>query len=294
MSSDHMILSKDFTEKRIDGKRPLLVSEKFDGVPGIFTLHNGKVYCVSRQGTTFTSVQHICDAMLPYMKPDINVVGELYISGKPFKYISGKVRKDAPCPELGLRIFDCDMPGNLGYHARMYSLVKQMNMLHKDKTNDIQFVKQRVCYTVDEIMAYWKGLEIKNPLAEGIMIRYADGPESTYKLGRSWGMMRYVPKPTHDLLVVGVEEATAKKDQPGFAKGDGLGMVGRIICKWHDETTGVGPGKATHKERREWFNNPSLIVGKIIEVKCKRDPSYDKPRQPTYQHIRHDKDIPDA
>lgn len=292
MGKEAMMLSKDYDRKRLVPGMKYLVSEKYDGVPGVFHWRDGHFINLSRQHTEFVSAPHIQNALAEVVPNGLKVIGEQYIPGIPFKDISGKVRKGVPCPDMQLRIFDYDTPKDLDYEDRFY---KATELIHSVESEYIRFVKQYYCYTHEDIMLVWQRVLADNPQAEGIMIRPASGPMSKYKYGRSWGMMRYVPKPTKDLLVVDFEEATANKDQSnGIKKGDGLGMVGRIVCKFGDSTTGVGPGRATHAERREWFLHPDKLVGHIVKVQFKRDAFYNKLRQPTYQCHRHDKDTPDA
>ena len=127
------------------------------------------------------------------------------------------------------------------------------------------------------------------------MIRTHDEP---YKLGRSWGMMRYVEKPTIDLRVCGFLDAKANKDMvflgERYSKGVSLGAVGKIICEYKGGSIGVGPGCMTHKERRCYFMHPEKLIGQIIKVQYKHDDSYNALRQPTFVCIHHDKTTPDA
>lgn len=294
MGKESMMLSKDYTPDKLVPGMMYYVSEKFDGVPGVFHWRDQEFINLSRQNKLFVSAPHIQKILQEIVPTGMKVIGEQWMPEMPFKDISGKVRKGEPCPNMQLRIFDFDVPKQVPYFERFTKCAAHIMPALRAYPGVIQIVNQHLCTSHEDIMKVWDKVRKENPRAEGLMIRPADGEHSYYKYGRSWGMMRYVPKPTKDLLVVDFEEATANKDQPGYAKGDGLGMVGRIICKWGDGTTGVGPGKATHAQRRSWFQTPSELVGHIIKVQFKEDAFYQKLRQPTYQHHRPDKDVPDA
>lgn len=79
-------------------------------------------------------------------------------------------------------------------------------------------------------------------------------------------------------------------DEHGVNKG----MVGSLLCVDRGGNTFVvSAGKATHDERRYWFENPESIVRRIIVTKHKGDTTYKELREPTFQHIHEDKEEPD-
>lgn len=71
------------------------------------------------------------------------------------------------------------------------------------------------------------------------------------------------------------------------------GRVGALICedlKTGNEIT-VAPGRMTHEERRCYFEEPQLLIGRTIKYKHFMVGRKDKPRFPTFQCIRADSDI---
>lgn len=288
MGKEAMMLSKDYDKNKLVNGITYYVSEKYDGVPGVFHWSGDRFINLSRQHKEFVSGGHLIKAMKDHVPPGLKVVGEQWSPDMPFKDISGLVRKQTgDCSGMHLRIFDFDAPAKLEYGNRFNKCVSLLHSAIKDSPF-LEYVKQYICHTHEDIMLVWQEVRAKNPRAEGLMIRPCTGPDSFYKYGRSWGMMRYVPKPTKDLKVISFEEAISKKT------GEGLGMTGRLNCAFSDgSVTGVGPGKATHAQRRDWFNNPHKIVGHIVKVQFKEDAYYTALRQPTYQHHRPDKEYPD-
>lgn len=308
MSGDIMILAKDVDYSRMVGKVCYL-SEKIDGIPGIF--EKGKP-TLSRQGNEILSIPHITSLVQWYLKSDLApaIVGELYIPGKPFKVSGGIIRRQEPQVDQGikLRIWDAYFPEemNLTYPQRMVKASPWLWSLLRDQTGLFEMpdpyrllpmtaeeAKEEVLHFFDLLVQ--KAKELGYPRPEGVMIRTHDEP---YKMGRSWGMMRYVEKPTIDLRVCGFLDAKANKDMvflgERYSKGVSLGAVGKIFCEYKGGSIGVGPGCMTHTERREYFMNPQKLIGKIIKVQYKHDPSYNALRQPTFVSIHPDKTTPDA
>jgi hypothetical protein len=304
MSEDIMILAKDVDFKRMVGKICYL-SEKIDGIPAIF--EKGKP-TLSRGGNEILSILHITEIVQWYLKSDLApvIVGELYIPGKPFKVSGGIIRRQTPQPEEGIKLYiwDAYFPNemNLTYQQRMLQANPWLQALLRDQSRLFEMAPAywTIPKTAEDaektVLRYFEEMVKDRPYRpEGVIIRPYDEP---YKLGRSWGLMRYVEKPTIDLKVVGFEEATANKDMTflgeRYSKGDGLRAVGKIFVEYGGETIGVGPGCMTHHERRDYFLNPDKLIGKIIKVQYKKDESYKALRQPTFVCIHHDKTTPDA
>lgn len=297
MPSNTIMLAKDYEADML--QFPVAVSEKLDGVPAKFYYDStGRPVAQSRQGTFFTSVPHIIDELVKrgILLHGEAVVGELWIRSVPFKDISGKVRGEAAAPDLELYIYDtfhCDSNGwpcdPRTFRERLNSIEELVN---DDSTAEamVHMAKQVECADSSAMQEEQDSILQRksdyNP--EGIMVRMLDHQLfSVYSLGRSWGMMRIVPKPTIDLMVVEVIQA---KDKNGNPKG----IAGSLMCKYHDTDIKVSAGKATHAQRRTWWRDQNSILGKIIQVQYKPDPSYSKLRQPTFQRERPDKETPDA
>jgi hypothetical protein len=308
MSGDIMILAKDVDYSRMVGKVCYL-SEKVDGIPGIFTKDQAPL---SRQGNPILSVPHINDIVQWYLKTDLTpvIVGELYVPGQPFKVSGGIIRRQEPQVDQGikLRIWDAYFPEemDLTYQQRMVKANPWLQSLLRDQSGLFEMnapyrllpmtaeeAKEEVLNFSDLLVQ--KAKELGYPRPEGVIIRTHDEP---YKLGRSWGLMRYVEKPTIDLKVVGFNEAKANKTMSflgdNFFKGEGLRAIGKIFVQYGDEVIGVGPGCMTHTERRDYFLNPRKLVGQIIKIQYKHDESYKALRQPTFVCIHPDKTTPDA
>lgn len=315
-TSEHMILAKNIEAKKLP--KYVAMSEKIDGVPGIFGRNK---IAMSRQGKHITSVGHIEHTIDKIMPRDIHqIIGELYIPGAPFKYSSGKVRKSYQ-QDLGINLGIWDVvllnePDAI-YKERMDYLDSILEDLFDDSAGKIHKIPVQNAQfdnyddAMYKIKAYYETLRMpfkkrviefapETPLSgagepEGVIVRDLYG---VYRRGRSWGFQRHVVKPTLDLRVCALAEATANKRMEflgdTFEKGEGLRAIGALWVNFKGTLVKVGPGAMTHKERRSLWLTPELIHGKIIKVQYKADPTYDALREPTYVCIRDDKTIADG
>lgn len=283
--SEVMMLAKGYTPKSL--KFPVYVTEKLDGAP--VDLHwiqkksGQELKRTSRQGEDVQSINHICEVFLTraMIEGGTHIVGELYIPGKPFKYISGLMRRRTTQSELILNVFDMhfdDLP-NVPYTERIavaQGLIKALD------SPLIKLIKPRRIETQEELDLYIKTFLAAHPDAEGLVIRNGEG---TYQLKRSYDMQKYKVTNTVDLEIVSFEEAIDAKTY------DPLHMVGRINCRYKGEIIGVGPGTMDHATRKEVWQNTSEYTGKIIEVKYMPDDSYTALREARFFRWREDKTV---
>lgn len=276
---------------------PVLVSIKYDGVPVRIDIDgHGNWTVQSRQGKDVPAVHTLVDEFVRcYTNPKlaldctlpVTLVGEVLQRGNrfaDFKKTSGVVRKQTDQADLlEIHLFECDMPG--GYEERYNWMEQELFHLHPH----VHVVEQELTinenYTIQHIIA----MQEMYPKAEGFVIRNSNDPWAPGK--RSWGYQRYLIEPTIDLRIVGFEEAIDKHGRP-------KNMVGGLIAEYKGEKIGIGPGKLTHQERIELWDDWCACAGiadiGIAQIKYKKDDSYDAPRQATFQFWRADKGTPDA
>jgi hypothetical protein len=282
-----IMLAKNYDEENM--AFPCYVSEKLDGVPVRIALgEDGKPFAQSRQGKVVHSIQHILDALAPVLAAHKKwaVVGELYITGKAFEYINGKVRKQENCPELCLNLYDTVQGYAHHDFQTRYGMMQDVALAAKSPC--VQAIPMLHCANKAELASNMAVIQQQSQAQEleGFMVRIAQGEESLYYYGRSWGMMRIVPKPTLDLRVVDVLEAHN-------ASRTALGRVGSFLVAYKGEIVKVGAGKGKKSDLEVWWQNKNAIVGRIIQVQYKPS-SYAALRQPTFQRVRYDKRRADA
>jgi hypothetical protein len=140
---------------------------------------------------------------------------------------------------------------------------------------------------------------------EGIIIRSANGLHKDGRCtAREAAYLRIKDFVSEEAEVIDIYEAQenqneAKINALGFTERSshkenkvGKGMLGGLICyneKWG--TFKVGPGKMDHSDRVAYWYEPSAIIGQTITYKRLKTGTKDKPRMPTFQHIRATQDI---
>lgn len=305
MGTSTIPLAKGFNEKKVGNEG--FLSVKLDGVPMRldFMIAEGRVtayHARTRQGEAVESANWLVLEWLTMVEQSecltdgaYTVVGELTDDvAKNFKDVSGIVRRQSRQDTLRWNLFDFYSAAHkeLGFGKRLNALINiGLHVFHS-----------RVL-TIPQLPVRPENFEgVKQMLldryvdCEGLIYRNANDLWEPNK--RGWGYMKMVHDPTMDLQVVGFEEAKCSKT------GEGKGMVGRINVDYKGTTIGCGPGKMSHKERKDvWAlyklkqqSQPPEGVGEwpqrakvFATIKYKRDPSYDALRQPTFQHWRPEK-----
>ncbi|QPI17691.1 putative DNA ligase [Alteromonas phage vB_AmeP_R8W] len=128
----------------------------------------------------------------------------------------------------------------------------------------------------------WKEVaaEVWQEGREGVILKRYDAPYSPDK--RNADLLKIKEELTVEMRVLDVIEG----------QGDHRGMAGKLLCI--DEVNQkheIGMGAAKHEQRIEYFQQPNLIVGKVVEIKAMKklkDGSY---REPRFKAIRHDKEV---
>lgn len=310
-------LAKPYTLGKLS--EMVYVSEKLDGVPARFELQVGpfgdRLACVairSRQDEELLSCAGIGRELakrltswlekLPSHKRELWASARLLLIGevthdsfKDFKDISGVVRRQSEQDGLRVGLFDFWSSVLSGANTSFMNRYALMEVMLRGVWNKSYVIPQVLMHKA-AAQAFVDLYLDDNPTAEGMIIR---STTETWQPGkRTWGYQKYVVDPTIDLCLKSVEEATAEDGTP-------LGMVGRLNFWYKGRSIGVGPGKLTHKERtdlwQQWSKDRHPVCqsytpdsGPIAAIKYKRDESYTDLRQPTFQAWRYDKDTPDA
>lgn len=161
---------------------------------------------------------------------------------------------------------------------------RRMDLEQIIETNYIKVVKSLGLFTVDSSDLHTLLDKIVEDGGEGLMINQLD---SKYETKRSTGILKMKKFHSCDLLCTGVEEGT----------GNFKGMLGSIVCNYKGYKLNVGTGFSQH-ERELYWDNPELVVGKIVEIRYFEETSNSKDnglslRFPSWMgRIREDKTEP--
>lgn len=289
MAKDIVMLSKyiqDVPENKLEF--PMHVSEKLDGVMAdLYRDMEGNYHIRTRQGKSIPSMQWFVDKIAEscVLSRGEHLIGELYHNyGLPrvanFNKISGRVRQEQEqATEINFYVFDCyseEYPDSL-FKERLENIIKNIYR-SKGLLQGVPFIG-----TVTSLKDLTKIFEeyMKNhPDAEGIVSRPLRGEVSKYKVGRSYGFIKLVPKPTVDLVIKSIEEA----------KGELQGNAGKVICEYNGQDIAIGLGSITHDIRRDMWLNPMAYIGRTVEVKYKDTTEAGVMRMPVVSRFREDKD----
>lgn len=193
-------------------------------------------------------------------------------------------------------LFDYSHPDviHLGYADRMNALKQKVYDLKLDNIEIVELISVYGSEQADELYQ-----EYLDNGYEGLILRSPDGK---WKDGRSTLreqlFLRMKPQSDAEAVVIGVQEALtnnnkAKTNELGYTERSshrenkiGNGMLGAFLCI--DLMSGmeitVGAGKLTHKERKNYFDNPPLH--QLIKYRSMNTGVKDLPRFPRFYSFR--------
>lgn len=218
-------------------------------------------------------------------------------------------------------LFDYITPGTteLPYNLRYEHLCRRVELIqHEDPEvwQHLRIVPTVLCNTEEELLAcdeMW--------LAQGFEGTIIRDPFGKYKNGRStvreMGLLRIKRFVESEAIVMSIVEGETNTNE---AQTNELGktfrsshkegkvpngMVGSLLCKQvgtvHDDKGAVliedgqditvSPGAMTEDEKRMYFMNQGLVIGRMIKYKFFPKGIKDKPRFPNFQSFRMGSDV---
>ena len=282
---DHMdkVKGKQFTlTMKEDGNRIVIIKE------------HGDVKCYTRQGQEYNGLDEIVDVVKGFSYDNFVIDGELMIlnhkeipSDQRYKMTSKIVRKDGK--KTGVKVVAFDMVSSeafkngkseVGYSTRRYTLEKLLKEMDSPLLEPVELL-----YSGNDVTMIEKILdEVTGRGEEGIMINLNDAP---YECKRTRTLLKAKKFKIADLRVTNIFEGD----------GEFSNMLGAIEVEFehkgelHRCNCGTG---FSQTERIEFYNNPELLLNKIVEVKYFEISSNDDGgfglRFPVFIRIRDDKD----
>lgn len=309
------MLAVDVQEEKL--KFPLLGQYKIDGVRGL--VQNGKLYARSLKQHENKYVTQM------FSNNDLNGLdGEIILGSDPTakalcRNTSGAIRRIEGEPVVTFYAFDLVTADtkNLPYEVRYQMLIDKVTELQMFKGwNNITVIKAEWIKSKEEYEAFkqkaismgYEGIILRDP-----MLPHKEGRSSKSKV-HVW---RWKPFLTAECLCTGITEGTSNENEKttnelgrstrsshqenlvpnglmgsiqGTLVADLLDISGNLIAKAGTEIT-VSAGETTLAERKEMWDNPSLIVGKLVEFEYFAFGCKDKPRYPVFKCIRSEVNI---
>lgn len=293
-----VMLAESYEKKADKVKGKFYVTLKLDGNRCIAVNEEDGVKFFTRKGQPIEGMTELEQQFRGLPKNRV-FDGELLLENKNnlpsdelFRATQKVVRKDGEKKNLEFYVFDSlsisefrDGKSKDTYEKRRNNLDSMFNYFNDGQITKIKLLP--VLYSgTDKAMIKQIAEQVVKDGFEGVMVNTADG---LYQTKRVNDLLKVKFMKTADLLVLDLEKAI---------DGQFEGLLGRVNVEYKGNSVGVGSG-FTLEQRREFINNPELIVGKIIEVSYFEESKNEKTGEPSlrfpiFKCIRHDKDENDV
>lgn len=305
MAERRIQLAKNFKElkgKKLDAVFQYggFVSQKLDGVwVGVY-VSGGSAQFLSSSNEPMLSMNGTTAAEEFSRLPDGVYIGELYSDSLPQKDISGISRKQVEGAGAELKVGLHDLITFDDYWAgkaeapfstrlkRLQQYVYPVDTFHTYK--NLWILPQTEFQSPDAAKNGFQEMasDIAKHNGEGAIFkpRFAG-----WEVGeRGFNVIRIKATLTYDLEVIGVTDV---------GRTDKGGLTGGIKVRWREFGMGRAPEVEqivrgmSHAELEAWAEDPSLIIGKIVEVEAMNITPLGILREPRFKSVRLDKHVPD-
>ncbi len=258
--------------------KPYIIEPKYDGLRAIAVIKGQSVTILSRNGLEFTSVDHLKEPLLKLAKgKDLFYDGEL-INGNFNSSSSAVRRKNQTNSDTQFYLFDRLEADEWGSTTREQG--HRSMLLARDfesyKGDELQLVPSYRA-TPEEFMRYYNLFLDKGH--EGAMVK---DPMGHYRFKKHKDWIKIKPVNDVDLTVESLVQGEGKY----------AGMLGAAIVKYRGKRVNVGTG-FSDEEREQFWKDPSLIKGRIIEIQYHEETPDGSLRHPRFVRVREDKTQPD-
>jgi len=269
-------------------KYPVGCTVKLDGIRCLIRRdEDGKVRYRSRNNKEYTHLSvfdESLNALFDALPPSVELDGEMYADKLTFNEISSVFRKEVNTNDEEMKthikyhIFDCNL--EKPYEDRWSVLVKaylRMNL----GSNLVVVVNTFWAKDEQDLFAFHKYATTNG--FEGTMIRklhIADKTEKGYKSslylsGRKTNILKLKDMEEEEGEIIGIAE--------GKGREKGIALI--KVKDPRGNEFNVRPA-ATFKQRKVWFDDPSLIVGKRMTYHFQNLSEFGVPRFPVGKDIR--------
>ena len=255
-----------------------VLQAKYDGCLAIINTRNRVAY--TRTGELINSMDHIVK-WVAEMFPHAVVFGEAYIPNTPFKDISGKFRRHANQPDLGLVMFDI-VPVEDWYKG-------MCNKPYSERLSELQSGAW-AAYAPRIIVAQTVSLAQPGAFARDLVAH--GGYDGAIIRRKSAGWRTGASKNGEAIKVKPVQSLDLEVHGWFRGKGKHANRAGGITVLYRGVQTDVGTG-FTDREREEIAAAGQAPCG-IAEVEFMELTADGKLREPRFKGWRYDKEQPDT
>jgi DNA ligase-1 len=290
-----VMLAESYDKKEAKVKGKFYITLKLDGNRCVAIKEDDKVSFFTRKGQAIEGMVELEKEFMNF--PNGYVFdGELLLINKDnlpsdelFRATQKVVRKDGIKKNLEFHMFDI-VPlkefkagkSKMVYSDRREKLESLFSIVETNLVKKLPVLYEGTNKNMIGVLMKWA--EENN--YEGLMINTANG---LYVNKRTDNLLKVKKFVTADLFVVSMEKAI---------DGQFKDLLARVNVEYKGNLVGVGSG-FTIEERKQFAENPDLIVGKVIEVQFFEESQDEKTglpslRFPVFKGIRHDKTIDDV
>lgn len=254
-----VMLAKLFERDRV--KCPCFGSPKIDGVRAKY--NKGKFY--SRNGHEYIGLD-LLKIELQGITEELD--GELTIPRKTFQESSGLIRDYSPTPDAVFNVFE--LPTVKAPFIERLMAMRDISLMGPH----IMRVPHQKLNFKDDVYNYYN--KCRDNGYEGAVIKPYD---YEYKGSRSYSWMKMKPIKTVDLKVTNMFEGKGKYEN----------QMGGVIVMFEDKLNKVGGG-FSDEQRLNFWNHPSSIISKTIEVEYMEKTDDGNMRHSRFKCFRPDKE----
>lgn len=262
-------------------KFPCYLSEKLDGVFCFAVKHDGTVTIYSRTGEVYSSMKHIENELDTFMHEGEVAIFEAYNENFKQSVLSGWCRdtKEQHTELLAFIHTFLTLDEFKGTASARTFTQQRADFLERFSPfeDDMKYVGCIYHSCCDNLEQALKAAKVVWSMGgEGVILR---NPDATYKGGkRNKDIIKIKQGVSYDLEVVDIDEG----------KGKYAGTLGTLICKWKDNQF-IRISGMTDSQRKAWWKDPALIIGRVVQVDAMCESSKGKLREPRFKGIRTDK-----
>ena len=254
---------------------PCFGEPKYHGNRAVFDSKKQKF--LSRSGHDIKGLEHLIEAMPGY---GIDYDGELRIHEMTFQKSNGQINDNNPSPNAQYHIFAIYDSGNQYFEDRL--ILEDLSFEHPF----IHVMPSEVINNYEEAIKYYStcvklSKQYKYKMFDGCILKTL---RHTYQDKRSYDWMKIKDEDSISLKVIGIYEGTKGKQFEG--------QLGGVYVIHKSVVVKVGGG-FDNADRKKYYENPELIVGKIIDVLYQEVTDGGSLRDPIFDGIRYDKEEED-
>jgi len=256
--------SYDKQKGKVDfNKQKWFASQKLDGVRCLAIVdEKGKCNFYSRQGKTFDTLKVLRDEIEGLELTNVVFDGEVCLmdesGAEDFQGIMKEIkRKDHTIQNPKYKVFDYLLLDEFDNQTSTRKLSQRLSTCIKPKLQYLQMLEQWKVESEEHFQELAE-LATKNSW-EGLILR----KDSEYKGKRSNDLLKVKKFFDEEYVVKSVETAIHRIIVDGKEVEEE--MLGSVIIEHKGCKVGVGSG-FDQEERRKYFKNPDLIIGKTITV----------------------------